>query len=182
MNISASYVEYIGSTIARRRLIIFRILGYNLIVTLKITIPFQSETEPDSLYTIITSNLVNSVNSGLFTSYLLTASNNLGITTFANSSITSVQNDAFVIQEPDKRYDTKTSNNWKQYNIIYIIFAVLLFIYAILYFVWLRRKYINKNRRLLENEINIDDVGVRIVEEQVLVNFTGEKIKLKIIN
>jgi hypothetical protein len=158
MNISVSYVEYIGSTIARRRLTIFRILGYNLIVTLKTTIPLQED--PASLYAIITTNLINSVNSGLFTAFLLTASNNLGITTFANSSITSVQNDAYVIQEPDKRYDTKKSNNQTLYNTIYIVFSVLLAVYLLLYFAWLRRKYINKTSRLrdlFENDINIDN-------------------------
>jgi hypothetical protein len=181
MNISVSYVEYIGSTIARRRLSIFRILGYNIIVTLKTTIPLQED--PTSLYAIITTNLINSVNSGLFTAYLVTASNNLGITTFANSSITSVQNDAYVIQDPDKRYETKTRSH--NYNTIYIIFSVLLTVYLLLYFAWLRRKYINKTRRLrdlFENDINIEDVGMTIVEEQILIDFTGKKIKLKIIN
>ena len=181
MNISASYVEYIGSTIARRRqLSIFRILGYNIFVTLKNTIPLTGKTDPDSLYAIITTNLINSVNSGLFISYLLTASNNLGITTFANSSITSVQNDAYVIQDPDKRYETKTRSH--NYNTIYIIFSVLLTVYLVLYFAWLRRKYLNKTRQLIENTTNADDVGMSFVEEQILVDFTGKKIKLKIIN
>ena len=170
MNISDRYVEYIGSTIKTRRLSIFRILGYNIIVTLKTTIPLQSQRDPSSLYATLTTNLINSVNSGLFTTYLITASNTLGITSFANSSITSVQNDDYVIKQPDKprikekEKENKTSNN---YNIIYIIFGVLLSVYLLLYFVWLRKKYLNKNRQLrslFSNMTNPTDITIRIVE------------------
>ena len=170
MNISDTYVEYIGSTLKTRRLSIFRILGYNIIVTLKTTIPLQSQRDPSSLYATLTTNLINSVNSGLFTTYLITASNTLGITSFANSSITSVQNDDYVIKQPDKprikekEKENKTSNN---YNIIYIIFGVLLSVYLLLYFVWLRKKYLNKNRQLrslFSNMTNPTDITIRIVE------------------
>jgi len=167
MNISASYIEYIGSTIARRRLIIFRILGYNLIVTLKTTIPLQDEIDPSLLYTTLTTNLINSVNSGLFISYLITASTTLGITSFANSSITSVENDAYIIKQPDKHY-IKDNENPQIYTTIYIIFSFLLFVYLIMYFVWLRRKYINKNRQLrslFSNMTNPTDITIHIVEE-----------------
>ena len=167
MNITASYVEYVGSTIARRRLIIFKILGYNLIVTLKTTIPLQDEIDPSLLYATLTTNLINSVNSGLFISYLITASNTLGITSFANSSITSVENDAYVIKQPDKHY-IKDNENPQIYTTIYIIFSVLLFVYLIMYFVWLRRKYINKNRQLrslFSNMTNPTDITIHIVKE-----------------
>jgi hypothetical protein len=170
MNISDTYVEYIGSTIKTRRLSVFKILGFNIIVTLKTTIPLQSQRDPSSLYATLTTNLINSVNSGLFTTYLITASNTLGITSFANSSITSVQNDDYVIKQPDKprikekEKENKTSNN---YNIIYIIFGVLLSVYLLLYFVWLRKKYLNKNRQLrslFSNMTNPTDITIRIVE------------------
>ena len=168
MNVSETYVEYIGSTLKTRRLSIFRILGFNIIVTLKTTIPLQSQRDPSSLYADLTSNLINSVNSGLFTSYLMTASNTLGITSFANSSISSVQNDDYVIKEPYKprikENENETSYN---YNIIYIIFGVLLSVYLLLYFVWLRKKYLNKNRQLrslFSNMTNPTDITIRIVE------------------
>jgi hypothetical protein len=167
MNITTSYVEYIGSTIARRRLIIFRILGYNLIVTLKTTIPLQDEIDTSLLYATLTTNLINSVKTGSFTTYLLTASNTLGITSFANSSITSVENDAYVIKQPDKYY-IKDNENSQIYTTIYIIFSVLLFVYLIMYFVWLRRKYINKNRQLrslFSNMTNPTDITIHIVKE-----------------
>jgi hypothetical protein len=166
MNISDRYVEYIGSTIKTRRLSIFKILGFNIIVTLKTTIPLQNQRDPSSLYKILTTNLINSVNSGLFTSYLITASNTLGITSFSNSSISSVQNDDYVIKEPYKPRikENETSYN---YNIIYIIFSVLLSVYLLLYFVWLRKKYLNKNRQLrslFSNMTNPTDITIRIVE------------------
>jgi hypothetical protein len=166
MNISDTYVEYIGSTLKTRRLSIFRILGYNIIVTLKTTIPLQNQRDPSSLYATLTSNLINSVNSGLFTTYLITASNTLGINTFANVSILSVQNDDYVIKEPYKPY-IKEKETPKIYTTIYIIFGVLLSVYLLMYFVWLRKKYLNNIRRLrnlFEGMINTDDISIRIVE------------------
>ena len=168
MNISDTYVKYIGSTLKTRRLSIFRILGYNIIVTLKTTIPLQSQRDPSLLYTKLTTNLINSVNSGLFTSYLITASNTLGINTFVNVSILSVENDDYVIKEPYKP-DIKENENETSYNynIIYIIFGVLLSVYLLLYFVWLRKKYVNKNRELrslFSNMTNPTDITIRIVE------------------
>ena len=168
MNISDTYVEYIGSTLKTRRLSIFKILGYNIIVTLKTTIPLQSQRDPSSLYEMLTTNLINSVNSGLFTTYLITASNTLGITSFSNSSINSVQNDDYIIKEPYKP-DIKENENetFYNYNIIYIIFGVLLSVYLLLYFVWLRKKYVNKNRELrslFSNMTNPTDITIRIVE------------------
>jgi hypothetical protein len=170
MNISDSYIEYIGSTLKTRRLSIFKILGFNIIVTLKTTIPLQDETDSSSLYEILTTNLINSVNSGLFTSYLINASNTLGVTSFANVSILSVENDDYVITQPDKPYLNENENENEtsyNYNTIYIIFGVLLFVYLILYFVWLRRKYINKNRQLrslFSNMTNPTDITIQIVE------------------
>ena len=166
MNISESYVEYIGSTLKTRRLSIFKILGFNIIVTLKTTIPLQSQRDPSSLYKKLTSNLINSVNSGLFTSYLITASNTFGITSFANASISSVQNDDYVITEPDKHY-IKRKETPKIYTTIYIIFGVLLSVYLLMYFVWLRKKYLNKNRQLsslFSNMANPTDISIRIIE------------------
>jgi hypothetical protein len=170
MNISDSYIEYIGSTLKTRRLSIFKILGFNIIVTLKTTIPLQDETDSSSLYEILTTNLINSVNSGLFTSYLINASNTLGVTSFANVSILSVENDDYVITQPDKPYLNENENENEtsyNYNTIYIIFGVLLFVYLILYFVWIRRKYINKNRQLrslFSNMTNPTDITIQIVE------------------
>jgi hypothetical protein len=166
MNISESYIEYIGSTLKTRRLSIFRILGFNIVVTLKTTIPLQNQRVPSSLYEILTTNLINSVNSGLFTSYLITASNTLGINSFANVSILSVQNDDYVIKEPYKP-DIKEKETPKIYTTIYIIFGVILSVYLLMYFVWLWKKYLNNIRRLrnlFEGMINTDDITIRIVE------------------
>ena len=167
MNISASYVEYIGSALKTRRLTIFKIQGYNIIVTLKTTLPLLGQTNPKLLYSTITGNLVNSVNSGLFTTYLIIASNALGITSFTNSSILSVHNDDYIIQEPDKPYINSIKKVYTNYKIIYIIFGALLSVYLILYFIWFRKRYLNKIKRLrnlVDNMINTDDISIRIVE------------------
>ena len=167
MNISDSYIEYIGSSLkTRRQLYIFRILGFNIIVTLKTKIPLQGNTDPKLLYSMITTNLINSVNSGLFTNYLISASNTMGITSFENVSILSIQNDDYIIHEPKKHYINENETTYN-YNSIYIIFGVLLSVYLILYFIWLRKKYYNKIRRLrnlLENMVNTDDITIRIIE------------------
>jgi hypothetical protein len=167
MNISASYVEYIGSALKTRRLTIFKIQGYNIIVTVKTTLPLLGQTNPKLLYSTITGNLVSSVNSGLFTTYLIIASNTLGITSFTNSSILSVHNDDYIIQEPDKPYINSIKKVYTNYKIIYIIFGALLSVYLILYFIWFRKKYLNKIkrlRRLVDNMINTDDISIRIDE------------------
>jgi hypothetical protein len=167
MNISASYVEYIGSALKTRRLTIFKMQGYNIIVTLKTTLPLLGQTNPKLLYSTITGNLVNSVNSGLFTTYLIIASNALGITSFANSSILSVYNDDYIIQEPDKPYIKGVKNVYTNYKTIYIIFGALLSVYLIFYFIWFRKRYLNKIKRLrnlVDNMINTDDISIHIVE------------------
>jgi hypothetical protein len=167
MNISTSYVEYIGSSLKTRRLTIFKIQGYNIIVTLKTTLPLLGQTNPKLLYSTITGNLVNSVNSGLFTSYLITASNTLGIISFLNSSILSVHNDDYIIQEPDKPYIKGVKNVYTNYKTIYIIFGALLSVYLIFYFIWFRKRYLNKIKRLrnlVDNMINTDDISIHIVE------------------
>ena len=167
MNISASYVEYVGSALKTvRRLSIFKIQGYNIIVTLKTTLPLQGQTNPKLLYSTITGNLINSVNSGLFTTYLISASNALGITSFANSSILSVHNDDYIIKEPDKHYIKGPKNVYTNYKMIYIILGVLLSVYLILFFVWFRKRYLNKIqrlRRLFDNMINTDDITIQIL-------------------
>lgn len=166
MNISESYIKYIGSTLKTRRLSIFKILGFNIIITLKTTIPLLNQRDPSSLYSKLTTNIINSVNSGLFTSYLISASNVVGITSFANVSITSIENDDYVITEPDKHYiKKKEKETHKIYTTIYIIFGVLLSVYLIMYFVWLRRKYLNKNRQLrslFSNITNPSDITIRL--------------------
>jgi hypothetical protein len=167
MNISTSYVEYIGSALKTRRLSIFKIQGYNIIVTVKTTLPLLGQINPKLLYSTITGNLVSSVNSGLFTTYLLIASNVLGITSFANSSILSVQNDDYIIQEPYNDYIKDKKKDYTNYKIFYIIFGALLSVYLILYFIWFRKRYLNKIKRLrylVDNMINTDDISIRIVE------------------
>ena len=58
MNISASYVEYIGSALKTRRLTIFKIQGYNIIVTLKTTLPISCASSSISKFLYRSSPLV----------------------------------------------------------------------------------------------------------------------------
>jgi hypothetical protein len=130
MNLSSTFVKYLGTQIqTRRRLIqiIFKIQGFNIAVSLQTNIPLQGKyssfvNNPNALYSQITTNLVNSVNSGLFTSYLQAESLNLNITTFSNSTILSVKSDDYVIREPIPKGENRTSNPDTDFkSIIYII-------------------------------------------------------------
>jgi hypothetical protein len=130
MNISSSFIKYIGSKIqSRRRLIhyIFKLHGFNIEVSLQTNLPLQGKyssfvTNPTALYSQITINLVNSVNSGLFTSYLQRESLNLNISSFANSTILSVKSDNYVIQKPIPKGKIRTYNPDTDYkSIIYVI-------------------------------------------------------------
>jgi hypothetical protein len=130
MNLSSSFVKYLGTQIqTRRRLIpiIFKIQGFNIAVLLQTNIPLQGKyssfaNNPSALYSQITTNLVNSVNSGLFTSYLQAESFNLNITTFSNSTLLSVKSDDYVIEKPTPKGEIRTSNPDTDFkSIIYVI-------------------------------------------------------------
>jgi hypothetical protein len=100
---------------------------------------------------------------------VIIASNALGITSFANSSILSVQNDDYIIQEPYNDYIKDKKKDYTNYKIIYIIFGALLSVYLILYFVWFRKRYLNKIKRLrnlVENMINTDDISIQILSNE----------------
>jgi hypothetical protein len=130
MNLSSTFVKYLGTQIqTRRRLIqiIFKIQGFNIAVSLQTNIPLQGKyssfaNNPNALYSQITTNLVNSVNSGLFTSYLQAASFNLNITTFSNSTLLSVKSDDYIIEKPTPKGENRTSNPDTDFkSIIYVI-------------------------------------------------------------
>jgi hypothetical protein len=136
MNISSSFIKYLGSDIqTRRRLFryIFELQGFNIQISLQTNIPLQGKfasfiNNPSALYSTITTNLVNSVNSGLFQNYLQTASNSLNITNFSNSTILSVETDKYVvIKIPDnnKTYKNNNNNNTDFKSIIYVILFTL---------------------------------------------------------
>ena len=128
MNLSISFITYKGCEIQTRRSLnsfLFFLQGYNIVVSLQTNIPLQGKfssfiNNPNTLYSSITTNLINSVNSGVFTSYLQTASLNLNITSFANSTISSVESDEYTILIPK---NDKGSNTHKLdiNSIIYVI-------------------------------------------------------------
>jgi len=120
MNISRSFVKYIGTSLySRRRLMFFKMQGYNIMVLLQINIPLsgsfsQFKTNPEKLYTSLTTKLGNSVNSGNFTQYLQAISSN-----FTNTSILSVEYDKYVVINPDT--DNKKTPKTDFLSIIYVI-------------------------------------------------------------
>ena len=106
----------------------FSLQGYNIVVSLQTNIPLQGKfssfsNNPNTLYSLITTNLINSVNSGVFTSYLQAASLNLNITSFANSTISSVKSDEYTILIP--KNDKGSNNNTSKLDINSIIYVIL---------------------------------------------------------
>lgn len=116
MNISISFIKYIGAILqSRRRLMFFRIQGYNLVVSLQITIPVTGSFSPQALYSSLTTKMVASVSSGNFTQFLKILS-----PSFTNITILSVENDKYIVITPDtnKKSDEKT-------DIMSIIYVIL---------------------------------------------------------
>ena len=134
MNISSSFVKYIGTTVQTRRRLINHL--YNIIVSLQTTIPLQGQfvRNPGALYLLLIANLEKSVDSGDFMKALPPS--------FANSTILSVENEKYVIIEPptDK---AKTDFN----SIIYIVLFLLgiLVIVKIAYDVQTQKQWYQKS-------------------------------------
>jgi hypothetical protein len=180
MNISSSFLEYIGSNIIQSQKILKYIIltqNYNIIVSLQVSIPLQGQystfsKNPSILYSLITTNLINSVNTGLFTVYLQAASIAFNSTNFANSTILSVQNDNFIIQNPKNHRDNnkiRTSNTDLESILYVILFSSLIIIgFTIyLYFENIKQKFnyfINVNglnvNGLNVNGLNVNEISI----------------------
>jgi hypothetical protein len=153
MNISTSFVKYIGTSVKARRilkLLFFKTQGYNIVVLLQTTIQLSGKfaeykTNPGRLYSALTTKILNSVSSGDFAQYLQANS-----PSFANTTILSVENDNYVIVKPHpkKKEDFKTDF----LSIIYvIIFSIcLVIIIKIGYMIRKRLKCQVVNRQIQE--------------------------------
>ena len=118
---------------------------YNIVVSLKTTIPLQGifavyTTNPSMLYSTLTTNLVNSVNSGVFTQYLQTSS-----PSFANSTVLSLENDKYIITDPNP--DKKKNANVDFYSIIYVaLFSLVIMALVIIHYIFQRKQRPYKQR------------------------------------
>jgi hypothetical protein len=174
MNISASFLKYIGSINPAQKILKYIILiqNFNIIVSLQVNIPLQGQyltfsKNPSVLYSLITTNLISSVNSGLFTVYLQAASKAYNSTNFANSTILSVQNDNFIIQKPknDSRQNKIRTFNTDIESILYVIlFSSLIIMVFMIYFYFenIKQKIyfcINVNG-LNVNGLNVNEISI----------------------
>jgi hypothetical protein len=149
MNISTSFVKYIGTSLQARRILkqlFFKKQGYNIIVLLQTTIPLSGifaeyKTNPTQLFSSLTAKMVSSVNSGDFAQYLQANS-----PSFANTTILSVENDNYVIVEPrpKKKDDFKTD----VLSIIYVILFSIGVVIVIKISYMIRKRF--KSRQLTE--------------------------------
>ena len=144
MNISSSFVKYIGTIVQTRRRLINRL--YNIIVSLQTTIPLQGQfaKNPGALYLLLIANLEKSVDSGDFMKALPPS--------FANSTILSVENGKYVVIEPptDKPGESKTDFN----SIIYIVLFLIgiLALVKIAYDIQTQKQWYQKSLLFLKEE------------------------------
>jgi len=141
MNISSSFVKYIGTMVQTRRRLINHL--YNIIVSLQTTIPLQGQfvRNPGALYLSLIANLEKSVDSGDFMKALPPS--------FANSTILSVENGKYVIIEPPM-----DKPGTDVHSIIYIVLFLLgiLALVKIAYDVQTQKQWYQKSLLFLQEE------------------------------
>jgi hypothetical protein len=119
MIINAIFVKYIETVETRRRLLTI------MIISLQTTIPLQGyfdsyQSNPSELYSTLTTNLANSVNTGAFIKALPPI--------FANSTVTSIENSNYVIILPpiDTQHESKKKVDLSIVYIVIFLLALLL--------------------------------------------------------
>ena len=143
MNISASFVKYIGTIVQTRRRLLNKV--FNLIVLLQTTIPLEGQfasfkSNPSALYLSLTTNLENSVDSGAFVKSLPPS--------FANSTILSVENGKYVVISPPVPIK-KTADLSILYIVLFLL-GILVFV-KIGYDVQTKKKWYKKSVLILQN-------------------------------
>lgn len=180
MNLSSSFIKYLGTKIQiTRKLfqIIFKLQGFNIAVSLQTNIPLQGKyssfvTNPTALYSQITTNLVNSVNSGLFISYLQAASLNLNITSFENSTVLSVKSDNFVIQKPNTEIRTYNSDKDIEKDINSIIYVI---IFTIIILTLVKISYEHQTKKKPFTCVKLTSLNLTTSEVVITVNENNQK-------
>jgi hypothetical protein len=141
MNISSSFVKYIGTIIQTRRRLINQV--FNIVVSLQTSIPLQGkfasfQSNPSALYLTLTTNLEYSVESGAFLQALPPS--------FENSTVLSVENGKYVVIEPpsDKSPIKKTDDLSILYVVLFLL-GILVFV-KIGYDVQTKKQWCKKRR------------------------------------
>jgi hypothetical protein len=104
MNISVTYVTFVSSSILQsQKNRDIQIQGFNLIATTKTSIPLQGKysvfvSNPNSLFTTLSTNMINAVSSGVFTNYLVAASLALNSTSTIAASVATITVSAPIIE------------------------------------------------------------------------------------
>jgi hypothetical protein len=104
MNISVTYVTFVSSSILQsQKNRGIQIQGFNLIATTKTSIPLQGKysvfvSNPNSLFTTLSTNMVNAVSSGVFTNYLVAASLALNSTSTIAALVATITISAPIIE------------------------------------------------------------------------------------
>lgn len=146
MNISTSFVKYIGTIVLKRRRLINKYL--QLIVSLQTNILLQGQyagfqSNPSALYFSLTNNLYNYVDSGAFVKALYPS--------FENYTVLSVKNGKYVLIKPPE-YKSAGSKSG-DLSILYVVLFLLgiLVLVKIGYDVQTKKKWYNKSLFILQN-------------------------------
>ena len=143
MDISASFIKYIGTIVQSRRRLINQV--FNVIVSLQTTIPLQGQyasfqSNPSALYLSLTTSLENSVDSGAFVKALPPS--------FANSTVLSVENGKYVVIEPATAIKKPVD-----LSILYVVLCLLgiLVLVKIGYDVQTKKQWYKKSVLIVQN-------------------------------
>lgn len=153
MNISKTYLRILQpDTKIKTPMSFAHLLGFNLLVKLQTAIPLSNEfskykTEPNTIYSLLTNKLAQSVSSGNFINQLQLLSSSQNISTFVNSSVLSITNGKYLVENSAE----KSHQNPNIKSVVNVIIITLVFAFVFLLGHWIKVHGIpkfNKNQGL----------------------------------
>ena len=182
MNISVDFVTFVSSSVSKdQKYRDIRILSFNLVATTKTFIPLQGKystfiSNPNSLFTALSTTMLAAVSSGSFTNYLITASMALNSTSTATASVISItiSTPIGLTYEPTSGptsgpTNTNTNNNY--YNTFLYVFVSCITFGMLIYSIETIRNY-KINRKLRDNRliIEIEPINTENIELVIFNN------------
>lgn len=185
MNISVTYVTFVSSSILQsQKNRDIHVQGFNLITRTKTSIPLQGKysvfaSNPNSLYTTLSTNMINAVSSGVFTNYLVAASLALNSTSMIAASVATITVSTPIIENllVTTLYPTSyptlyptlaptyTTVHDKKSKVFYVIFLYVLF--TLLLF-GLLVHYIKQTQIYCKEKMLSAPVVEEVIEEEVI--------------
>jgi hypothetical protein len=168
MNISIDFVTFVSSSIFKdQNLNQFKLLSFNLIATTKTSIPLKGKysiftSDPNSLFTALSTTMNEAVTNGAFTNYLVTASIQLNSTATSAASVSSISISAPIIEINGTTLSptsTPTQSNLighvtKKKNFYYLFLYLsvsCISVFLLVYFIEIFRKHLKTKQKRKRN-------------------------------